>query len=174
MDLLYSPIHLSAIPQPRWSFLGPIWYSTFQQWYRLLQGPSNTTTHTTDALKAPIWRQYQRVFGPKERPMEHASIHIRLLYQHGYQHPSDFIGRFGSLPFHKFIKQSFPLQLFSDKGITWPPSTFKHSSEASLQYIVHSSLSISLQHFINGLLKTRLFLALATEDSIACCTNFRK
>ena len=112
LDILYSSIHRSSIPQSRWSCLGSLWYATFQQWYRLLRGPSNTTTHLSDQLQAPIWRHYRRVFGSAQRPLEYASIHAKLLYQQGYQHLSDFICRHGTLPTHNVFQEAFPRSAF--------------------------------------------------------------
>lgn len=115
LEILYSPIHLSHVPQPRWQSLGPFWYSTLQQWYRLLQSPNNTTSHDFDDLQAPPWRHSRRVFGPSKRPLKYASSHCQWIYQHGYQHLSDFIALHGSHPASGLSKSLFPTNTFHRK-----------------------------------------------------------
>nr|CCA17196.1 conserved hypothetical protein [Albugo laibachii Nc14] len=108
LDILYSPIHLSRVPESQRAVLGSFWYSILQQWNRLLRSPHNTSAHTHDRLQAPLWRHYKMFFGPSKRPLEHISKHSGFLYQRGLRSLSDFITQHDSFPTAKLLQARFP------------------------------------------------------------------
>nr|CCA25343.1 pollike protein putative [Albugo laibachii Nc14] len=96
--------------------LGSFWYSTLQQWYRLLRSSHNTTTRTHDTgywLQAPPSRNYRRVCGRANRPLLYLSKHCNFLYQHGLRTLSDFLTRRGSCPTRTSCSPSFPAPSFT-------------------------------------------------------------
>nr|CCA20276.1 AlNc14C90G5647 [Albugo laibachii Nc14] len=112
LDIFYSPIHQSTVPQPQWGVLGSFWYSTLQQWYRLLHSSHNTTTRTQDWLQAPHWQNYRRVCGRANRPLLYISKHCNFLYQHGLRTLFDFLTRHGELPHSHVLKSILSSTLF--------------------------------------------------------------